>query len=280
MKTGLIDIGGGMRDIYGAGVLDYCMDKKITFDHLIGISAGSANVSSFLSGQKGRNYRFYTIYVFRREYMSISNFIKNRNYIDLEYIYGILSRTGGEDPFDYEAAISNPAFCEIAATNAVTGKPEFFDFSEMGKDDYFAIKASGCVPVVNKPYLINEIPYYDGGASDPIPIDRCLAAGCDKIVLILTRPKDFRRSPKKDRLAVKLLKHKYPKMSETMKHRAEKYNAELDKAEELEKQGKVLIIAPDDIGGMKTLTRDKETMDNLYRKGYKDAQAIVSFLEI
>lgn len=27
MKTGIIDVGGGQRGIYAAGVLDYCMDK-------------------------------------------------------------------------------------------------------------------------------------------------------------------------------------------------------------------------------------------------------------
>ena len=29
--TGIIDVGGGMRDIYGAGVLDYCLDNNIKF---------------------------------------------------------------------------------------------------------------------------------------------------------------------------------------------------------------------------------------------------------
>ena len=33
--TGIIDVGGGMRDIYGSGVLDYCLDNKINFDYII-----------------------------------------------------------------------------------------------------------------------------------------------------------------------------------------------------------------------------------------------------
>ena len=31
-KIGLVDMGGGMRGIYGAGVLDYCMEQDILFD--------------------------------------------------------------------------------------------------------------------------------------------------------------------------------------------------------------------------------------------------------
>lgn len=62
MKIGLIDVGGGLRGAFGAGVLDYCLDQNIVFDYVIGVSAGVANVASFLAGQRGRNYEFYTNY--------------------------------------------------------------------------------------------------------------------------------------------------------------------------------------------------------------------------
>ena len=73
MKTGLIDIGGGERGIYGAGVMDRLDEEGIVFDVAIGVSAGSANLSSFLSRQRGRNRRFYTIYSLRDDYMSRKN---------------------------------------------------------------------------------------------------------------------------------------------------------------------------------------------------------------
>ena len=66
MKTAVVDVGGGMRGIYAAGVLDYCLDQGITFDLGIGVSAGSANISSFVAGQRGRNYPLYTDYPHRR----------------------------------------------------------------------------------------------------------------------------------------------------------------------------------------------------------------------
>lgn len=53
MKTALIDVGGGLRGVYAAGVLDYCLDEKVAFDLCIGISAGSANVAAYLAGQRG-----------------------------------------------------------------------------------------------------------------------------------------------------------------------------------------------------------------------------------
>ena len=101
MKTGVIDVGGGLREIYAVGIFDYCMDHQIHFDLEIGISGGSANLASFAAGQRGRNYQFYMEYAFRKQYMSVGNFILKRSFIDIDYVYETLSRSDGENPLDY-----------------------------------------------------------------------------------------------------------------------------------------------------------------------------------
>ena len=275
---GVIDVGGGMRASYGAGVFDWCMDNDIHFDYCVGVSAGSANLASYLAGQRGRNYVYYTDYNLREESMSFKNFAKSRSCVNLEYIFGVLSNQGGEYPLDFRAALENPAQFKIVATNALTGRPYYFDKTDMNQDDYCAIKASSCVPGANKPYEVNGIPFYDGGISDPIPLKKCFEAGCGKVVIVLTRPRDYERKQSKDEIIAKLLRRKYPETARAMSKRALKYNAQLQLAKQYEKKGRVLIIAPDDIGAMKTLTRDKETIDLLYHKGYKNAEMIRSFI--
>ena len=279
MKIGVIDVGGGMRAAYGAGVFDWCMDNGIHFDYCVGVSAGSANVVSYLAGQRGRNYVFYTEYDMRDECMSFGNYLRTGNFVDLEYAYGELSNEGGEYPLDFQAALENPAEFKIVATSALTGKARYFDKTDMRQNDYGAIKASSCVPAVNKAYYVDGTKYYDGGIADPIPLEHCFEAGCDRVVVILTRPKDFERDPKKDRLAVAMIRSSYPKASEAMSRRAIRYNTELWLAKQYEKKGRVLIVAPDDISGMKTLTRDPERIAALYHKGYKDAEAVRAFAE-
>jgi len=278
MKIGVVDVGGGLRDIYGAGVFDFCMDNGVNFDTCAGVSAGSANVTSYMAGQRGRNYSFYTEYAFRREYMSVSNWLRSRNYVDLDYIYGTLSNSDGENPLDFKAVLSSGKELYIVATNALTGKPHYFSIDDMKQDDYAPVKASSCVPVVNRPYYINGTAFYDGGMSDPVPFRKCFECGCGKVVLILTRPKDYRRSPGKDSFAVKRLGKSFPEAAKAMQQRAQTYNEELDLAAEYEKQGKVLIIAPDDIGKLKTLSKDLESMKVLYQKGYNDAGAVLDFI--
>ncbi|MGN0709040.1 MAG: patatin-like phospholipase family protein, partial [Anaerovoracaceae bacterium] len=149
--TGVVDVGGGLRGIYGAGVFDWCLQNDVRFDFNIGVSAGSANVMSYMAGQQGRNYIFYTQYSFRRDYMSFHEFIRTGNYVNLEYVFGeALSNSGGEYPLDYDTAAAEVAsgrIVKIVSTDAVTGRPTYFDFSDMSRDDYGAVKASSCVPL-------------------------------------------------------------------------------------------------------------------------------------
>ena len=106
---GVVDVGGGLRGVYGAGVFDTCLDEGIAFDYLIGVSAGSANVASFLAGQKGRNLKFYADYSFRKAYMSFRNLLRRGSYLDLDYIYGdALTNAGGEYPLDYQTMAARP----------------------------------------------------------------------------------------------------------------------------------------------------------------------------
>lgn len=279
MKYGVIDVGGGMRGSYSAGVFDWCLDNGVIFDYCIGVSAGSANMLSYLSGQRGRNYVYYTDYDLREESMGYKNLLKTGNYVDFEYTYGKLSNSGGEYPLDFEAALAHPAEFKAVATNALTGKAHYFDITDMKQDDYGAIKASSCVPAINRPYVVDGVPYFDGGISDPIPLETCFKAGCDRVVVVLTRPKDYERDPKKDRPVVAIMRRGFPEASEAMRKRALTYNTELWLAKQYEKQGRVLIVAPDDIGGMKTLKRDRDAIDRLYHKGYEDAVIIRDFMK-
>ena len=278
MNTTVIDTGGGLRGIYGAGVLDRCIEKGISFDRCIGVSAGSANTASFLAGQHGRNFRFYTQYAKRTDYMSASNILKKHSYLDLDYIYGVLSNSGGEDPLDYDALMKNPTEYTVVATDAESGKPFYFSKADMRQNDYGILKASCCIPIACKAYTVGEKQYYDGGVSDAIPIEYALDAGADRIVLILTRPIDADVSFDKERLCSVLLKSKYPNVSEALLKRGERFNNSIELAKKLEKDGRLIIIAPSDIGHLKTLTKDIGDLTALYERGKQDAELIKDFL--
>ena len=278
MKTGIIDVGGGLRGVYAAGIFDFCLDADIHFDLGIGVSAGSANVISYIAGQKKRNYLFYTEYPFRKEYMSFRNLLFKKSYLDLDYIYGTLSNSNGENPLDYPRIWESTTDFIAVATNAKTGEAKYFDKNDLHQDDYSVLKASSAIPFVCRPYEVCGIPYYDGALGDTVPLQKAFALGCDKVVLILTKPKDVRRSPKKDKLLAGRIQRKYPLAAEKLRHRADQYNQGVALAKEYEKSGRVLIISPADTCGVDTLTKEQDALKRFYDKGYQDASKIESFL--
>lgn len=281
MKTCLIDVGGGLRGVYGAAVMDKCMDLGIVFDGCIGVSAGAANLTSYLSGQRGRSYRFYFTYSFRPEYMGMGNFIRKGSFFDLDYVYGSLPVSTGENPLDYAAMKAHPA-CKnflIVASKADSGKVRYFTGEDLTVDDFEPIKASCAIPGVCKPVEIDGVRYFDGALSDPVPVRKAVELGYDRIVLILTRPADRLRSPGKDRVLAGMLRKSYPMAAHNLTFRARRYNDSVAYAKELEKEGRVLILSPDDITGVDTTKRSKEALMRLYGKGFHDANKIEEFLK-
>ncbi|MBQ3378770.1 MAG: patatin family protein [Clostridia bacterium] len=276
---GIVDAGGGLRGIYGSAVFDFCLDHNINFDYLIGVSAGSANVASFLGRQKGRNRTFYMEYSMRKEYMSPGNFIKHGSYLDLDYIYGTLSNSDGEYPLNFDMFSKAVAKVKIVAANALTGETKYFEKEDFKRDDYSVCKASSAIPMVCKPYVIDGVPYYDGGISDPVPIEKALRDGCKKVIVILTRPLDFKRIQKKDIWPARIVRRKFPKAAELILQRYKTYNDSVAKAIQYMKEGRALVLAPDDLCGVETLTKDKDKLQMLYEKGYNDARRILDFLK-
>ena len=277
-KTGIIDVGGGLRGVYAAGVLDRCMDDGLNFDLAMGVSAGSANLASLVSRQPRRNLPFYTEYAMRREYMSVGNYLRRGSFIDLDYVYGTLSNTCGEAPVDYPAFAQSPTELVVVATDARTGKPHYFTKADIRQDQYDAFKASCALPVVCRPYVVEGVPYFDGALSDPVPVRKAFDLGCQKVVLILTLPLKRLRIPEKDRRKTALLRRRWPHAAAAQQRRAETYNAGVALARQYAAQGKVLIVAPEDTCGVSTLTRDVDALNRLYERGYADGGRIGPFL--
>ncbi len=279
MKVGLIDVGGGLRDIFGTGVFDYLIEKNIVIDYLVGISAGSGNIITYMSKQKDRNYKSYMQFSRRKEYMSFRNFLKTRNYVDVDYIYNKLASSKGELPFDYNEYKKSKSECLIVVTNAETGEAEYFSKDDIKLDDYGICAASSNIPLINKPYKYGNKLYYDGSISDPIPIEKCLEKKCDKIIIILTRPINFRKKDGNKKMLYRGIRKKYPKFTKKLENRCALYNNKLDEILESYDKKKVLIIAPEETSGLKTSTKDYKKMEILYKDGYDKGKIIETFIK-
>lgn len=280
MKIGLVLEGGGMRGIYTAGVLEYLMEDNIDVNYCIGVSAGACNGVSYVSKQRGRNKIVDTKYIDDKRYISISNFIKTKSLFGMDFIFDEIPNK--LEPFDYNKFNASPCEFVVGATDAVSGKTVYFTKDYM-KKDAMVIRASSSIPVFSPIVEYKGGQYLDGGTSDPIPVKKALDDGCDKVIVVLTRHRQYRKSPEKmKRLYNRVLKG-YPNMISVLDNRHRVYNETLDYVKELEDKGIAIVIAPSQELKISRFEKDKDKLLQVYDLGYNNCrdkkEEIFSFLE-
>ena len=129
----------------------------------------------------------------------------------------------------------------VVCSNVETGKPEYIQCHNMTSEIDF-LRASASLPVVSRIVKVGEKKLLDGGICDSIPVQAFMNMGYDKNVVILTRPKGYRKKPASFQWLTKLVYRKYPNFVNAILHRHEMYNRELDAIERLEKEGKILVF--------------------------------------
>lgn len=270
-KTGLVVEGGGMRGIYGCGVLDAFLENSIRFPYSIGVSAGSANMASFISEQHGRNYRFYTNYAFDERYMGFKNFINTGSFFGMDYIYTELTET--VDPINFEKLTNTDMEYYVVASDAETGKSVYFSKEDVKKHRGDIFKASSAVPAMCRPIEIDGRLYFDGGVADSIPVKRAIDDGCDKIVAVLTQPKGYIKKPEMGKKIYQEMLRDYPAIAKAMNVRHYVYNHTLEYLYKLEEEGRAFVFYPDNREGVTIITRKKEDLITFYNEGVLDAEA-------
>ena len=276
-KVGLIVEGGGMRGIYGCGVLDAFMENSIRFPYGIGVSAGAANLASFVAEQEGRNYRFYTNYAFDERYMSFKNFVTTGSFFGMDYIYSELTEI--VDPIDFDKLLNNDMEYYVVAVDAITSKPVYFSKEDVRKHKGDIFKASSAVPAMCRPIEIDGKLYFDGGVSDSIPVKRALADGCDKIVAVLTRPRDYLKKPEMGKAIYSEILKDYPAIIRAMNVRHYIYNTTREYLFKLEEEGKAFIFCPEKSEGVNLISRNKEDLVTMYNVGKVSAEMQIEKLK-
>ncbi len=273
--TGIIDVGGGIRGVFSAGIYDAFLDEGFTVDYCLGVSAGAANLITYLAGQRGRTLTFYSKYFMRKELLGLENFLKSGSFLNLDYLYSDLSNEGGENPLDFDSAMASPSVFKLVTTRAKDGKACYIGKEQFTKNDYVYLKATCCLPLVCRPVTIGGEDYYDGGLADPIPYKKAFEDGCDRLIVVLTKPRKDYLIPLENLPVMRKIPGRYPeilKLAETIHTR----NAEaLTELEALEKEGRVIIAEPEDCYGMKTLTKDTDSVLKLYYQGYEKGMEIM-----
>ena len=265
--AGLILEGGTFRPIFSAGVMDALLDNNIMFPYCIGVSAGITNGVSYLSKQKGRNLEVIEKYRRDKRYLGLGNYFKCKSLFGLDFVFNDIPNK--LIPFDMDTFQKYEGTGLVGVTNAMTGKSEYFNVLDLD-ENCTILRATCALPIYFPPIMINDTPYYDGGICDPIPIRKSIADGNEKNLIILTRPKEYRKTLSKSNVIVsKLFKNKYPNLCKPLLTRHTQYNETVRFCEKLEAEGKAIIIRPTLDQAINSFEKDVNKLKDGYNNGYK-----------
>ena len=279
MKVGLVLEGGGMRALFTAGVLDALLDiKELDIDGIVGVSAGALFGVNYVSGQKERAIRYNKKYARDKRYMGFYSWITTGNAVNEEFaFYEIPFKL---DVFDQEKFKQSKIDFYVVMTNVESGKPEYVLIKDVFKQMEY-LRATSALPFASKIIEINGKKYLDGGISDSIPIDYCEGLGYDKIILVLTRPKNTHKEDKLNFL-YKLVYRKYPNLVERLINMGKDYEVVLKKIEDLENKKKIFVIRPPKVLKIGRLEKNEDKIQNVYdiglNTGIKEKDNLLKYL--
>ncbi|MBL7575429.1 Predicted phospholipase, patatin/cPLA2 family [Peptoniphilus asaccharolyticus DSM 20463] len=273
-KGCLVIEGGAFRGVYNQGVLDAFMLNDFNFESVIGVSAGALAGINYVSGQIGRSARINLKYRHDSEYIGIKALRISHSPLNLDFI---LHTNNKIEELDRERFENSKQRFVAVATNCLTGEAEYF---EKGKcsDILEAVKASASMPYLSPMVDLDGKPYLDGGCSCKIAYQWAIDQGYEKIIVIKTRERGFRKTVIEKKYHSVIYRN-FPEFMEKFENSNAYYNMQCDEIDRLEKEKRIFVIAPSEPVRVGRLEPNIEKLGGLYWLGYNDAMADMESLK-
>ncbi|MFA5421635.1 MAG: patatin family protein [Bacilli bacterium] len=270
-KVALVLQGGAVRGAFTAGVLDVFMENDLYFQYVVGVSAGALIALSYLSKQVGRSRSVVVDYMSDKRFVNPKFLFTKKTLFNFDYLFGEMAEK--ILPFDFDTFEKSEIKMVVGTTSCLNGEPLYFVKGETS-DFNKAIAASSSLPFFSAPVSVESEPCMDGGLAAPIPFRKALDDGFDKIIVITTRDKNYRKdlSKRQHEGALKALYGKYPVLIKTILDYPKSYNQDAADLEDLEAKGQAFVIRPREPIMLKRTEKDKEELQKVYLRGRKAAE--------
>ncbi len=189
-KVGLVVEGGAMRGVVSCAALMGLEELGMTevFDEVYGASAGAVNGAYFLAGQAAYATTIY--------YQKINNtrFIRrlwHRKVVDIDDLFE--SIIAGDRPLRIDKVLASRSRLFVTIADACTGEA-FLGQPQASETPLLTLlKASTAMPLLyNRLVSVDGRDCFDGGLINPLPIFEAIQSGCTDLLVLLTRPPNFR----------------------------------------------------------------------------------------
>ena len=268
-KAALVLEGGAMRGQYTAGVLDTLMQDGAMFETVIGVSSGALCGVNYVSQQIGRTNDINVNYRHDSRYISARRALRRQDIINLDYLFA--HHGSGWQDFDEDTYRNSPMNFVVVATAIESGQAVYFD-RPVGPEMKNVLKASSSMPFLSAPKRTSQGLCLDGGIADSIPYAYAQLLGYDKIVVVRTRNREYRKSPTSPLLR-RAYEHAFaahPQFVVSAVGRPEMYNHQAQQLQKLEKMGRVFTVAPADPVNVGRIEGNTEKLAALHDLGVQD----------
>ena len=248
-NTALICEGGGMRAAVTGGMASVLIERGIVFPYITGVSAGTSIAVCYLLRNVPRLHRCFVDIADDPNFIGTSHFLRGHGYFNSHYIY---EESFFDDDFaqhNWEHFQQSDTEIVLSAFNAASGQIRYWhkaDFQSYG-DLCRVCRASSSLPVVMPSTYIDGEPYVDGGVHEGFVLEPAMAAGIERFVILPTHVRGFRREPSKNMALTRALYRNYPQVVAAMETRATNYNRQMDLIDQLEAEGRALVLYPEEM---------------------------------
>ena len=272
-KKGLVLEGGAMRGLWTAGVTDVMMEHEVWPDGLIGVSAGAAFGCNYKSRQVGRALRYNMRFAKDSRYSGIRSLLTSGDYFNAQFGYHVVPYE--YDIFDTATFEKNPLEFTIVCTDVETGKAVYHTMDHVDYDELEWLRASASMPVVSRVVKVQGYKLLDGGVSDSIPLEYFERQGYQRNVVILTQPLGYQKEHNRLMPIIRMSLRKYPLMVKALDERHIMYNKQLEYVAQAEREGRCLVIRPEEKIPIGHISHDPEQMRRVYEMGRQTGERYI-----
>ena len=280
-NTALVVEGGAMRGVFSTGVLDAFLEREFNpFEACYGVSAGATNVAAYLARMHGRNLRVYIDYSLRPQFISVARFLRGGHLMDLDWLWEITIR---ELRLEIDTILNSRSHFFMALTRVRDGRPVYARPNARNLEQM--LKASSAMPVLYRRFVpvdaidsdnTTEDPFVDGGLADPIPVIEAHRRGATRIVVLRSRPREFRMKPKPPNPLLRFGLRRYPELLACIAERPKRYNEALDFMRSPPPGCEVIEVTPPESFESSRLTRDRARLERDYHRGLQKGHELVA----
>ena len=269
IKTSLVLEGGGLRGAYTAGALTWLIDNGIRFDASYGISTGAIYLTSFLMNAKDNLLDFSVYGITDKRIQGAKAILRCGKLVDYDFLFTHILKE--EKKYDITPLKTCPDEGFVGLYELSMGKTCYYSTREL---TYKELQASTSLPILGNTVTENGRQILDGGITDMIPINKAVEDGCNRNLIITTKPADYVRKPAKP-FIVWLMKKVYPQcdnISRDYKIRHLNYADQIALIKKLEEENKAVYVYPSKHSNVTRLGGSSEELKELFDLGYNDME--------